>query len=88
MGGISILDEDAMRLAESQIPLLATKAGRAAYARAISNPANTLVMKSADGQLVLRKAGGGVVVLKELPAGTPARLGTVLRRPWPTTTHD
>lgn len=88
MGGISILDEDAMRLAESQIPLLATKAGRAAYERAISNSTNTLVMKSADGQLVMRKAGGGVLLLKALPAGTPARVGTVLRRSWPTTTHD
>jgi len=81
MGRITRLDEDAMRTAESQIPQLAAKAGKAAHLRAMSNGSTTLVMKSATGQLVLRKAGGqDTVVIKNLPASTPMRVGTVLRR--------
>ncbi|MBK9493941.1 MAG: hypothetical protein IPO08_05250 [Xanthomonadales bacterium] len=81
MSGVIRLDEEAMRTAESRIPQLAAKAGQAAYLRATSNQAITLVMKSATGQLVLRKAGGrDTIVIKNLPASTPVRVGTVLFR--------
>jgi len=68
-----------MLSAESRIPQLATQAGRAAHQRAVSQ-AGPLVMKSASGQLVARQAGGAEVVIKNLPASTPARAGTVLKR--------
>ena len=75
------LNEDAMQSAELRIPQLATQAGRAAHRRATENQTSSLVMKSASGQLVMRKAGGGdTVVIKNLPASTPARAGTVLTR--------
>lgn len=75
-----VLDETAMQSAESQIPQLASQAGRAAHLRAVNNHAATLVMKSAAGQLVARQAGGSVVVLKNLPASTPVEVGAVFKR--------
>lgn len=69
-----------MQSAEQQIPELATRAGRAAHARALRDQTGTLVMKTASGQLVARQAGGTEVLLKKLPASTPVRAGTVLTR--------
>jgi hypothetical protein len=75
------LNEDAMQSAELQIPQLATQAGRAAHQRATENQTSPLVMKSSTGQLVMRATGGGdTVVIKNLPASTPSRAGTVLIR--------
>ena len=75
------LNEEAMLSAELRIPQLAAQAGRAAHQRATANPSSSLVMTSASGQLVKRVAGdGGTVVIKTLPASTPARPGTVLTR--------
>lgn len=73
------LSESSMQAAESNIPRLATQAGRAAHQRALSQ-SGQLVMKSASGQLVARQAGGTEVVIKNLPASTPARAGMVLKR--------
>ena len=73
------LSEASMQTAESSIPQLATQAGRAAHQRAVAH-AGRLVMKSASGQLVERQASGVVVVIKNLPASTPTRAGTVLTR--------
>lgn len=73
------LDEAAMSSAEARIPQLATQAGRAAHQRAVAQ-SSPLVMKSAQGQLVVRQAGGAEVVIKNLPATTPVRAGTVLKR--------
>lgn len=75
------LNEDAMQSAELRIPQLAAQAGRAAHLRATENQTSPLVMKSATGQLVMRAAGGAdTVVIKNLPASTPSRAGTVLTR--------
>jgi hypothetical protein len=68
-----------MRSAETSIPGLATQAGRAAHQRAMAQ-AGHVVMKSASGQLVDRQASGQTVVIKALPATTPARTGMVLKR--------
>ena len=73
------LSEASMQAAESSIPQLATQAGRAAHQRAVAQ-SGSLVMKSASGQLVARQASGAVVVIKNLPASTPVRAGTVLTR--------
>ena len=75
-----ILDEATMQSAESQIPQLAHRAGRAAHQRAVSSHATTLVMKAPSGQLVARQTNGETVVLKKLPAATPVRLGAVFKR--------
>lgn len=80
MPRIPVLDEAAMQSAESQIPQLAHRAGLAAHQRAVSSQATTLVMKAPSGQLVARQTSGKVVVLKTLPAATPVRAGTVLKR--------
>ncbi len=74
------LNEVSMQSAELRIPQLATQAGRAAHLRATQSQTSPLVMKSASGQLVARAIGGTVVVIKSLPASTPARAGMVLTR--------
>lgn len=68
-----------MLAAEARIPALAAKAGRAAHRRALQET-GAVVMKSAEGDLVEMKEDGTVRILKPLPAGTPVRVGQVLRR--------
>lgn len=80
MTRIPVLDEASMQTAELQIPQLAHRAGLAAHRRAVSSQATVLVMKAPSGELVARQASGQVVVLKPLPAATPVRAGTVLKR--------
>ena len=76
-----VLDEASMQSAESQIPQLASMAGRAAHRRALTSYTASLVMKTPSGQLIERQAGGKVIVLKTLPTDTPVRAGTVFTRP-------
>lgn len=73
------LSEASMQSAESRIPQLAAQAGRAAHQRALAL-SGRVVMKSASGQLVEQQSSGVEVVIKALPASTPARVGTVLKR--------
>ncbi|MGY0196574.1 hypothetical protein ACWA7J_16025 [Leptothrix sp. BB-4] len=80
MPRIPVLDEASMQSAESQIPQLAHRAGLAAHRRAVSSHVTTLVMKAPSGDLVARQSSGLEVVLKKLPAATPVRAGTVLKR--------
>jgi hypothetical protein len=80
MPRIPVLDEATMQTAESEIPQLAHRAGLAALRRAVSSHATVLVMKAPSGDLVARQTSGEVVVLKTLPAATPVRVGTVLKR--------
>lgn len=80
MPRIPVLDEASMQSAESQIPQLARQAGLAAHQRAVCSQVAPLVMKGSSGDLVARQASGQVVVLKTLPAATPVRAGTVLKR--------
>ena len=75
-----VLDEASMQSAESQIPQLAHKAGLAAHRRAVSSQATALVMKAPSGDLVARQTSGQFLVIKTLPAATPVRAGTVLKR--------
>ena len=83
MPRIPVLDEAAMQTAELQIPQLAHRAGLEAHRRAVNSQAATLVMKTASGVLVARQASGQETVLKALPAATPVRAGTVLKRVTP-----
>jgi hypothetical protein len=54
----------------------------------VSSDTATLVMKTASGQLVARQVGGVVIVLKTLPASTPVRAGTVLKRVGKSRSHE
>lgn len=73
------LSEASMQSAESNIPRLATQAGRAAHQRALSQTGH-VVMKSSSGQLVKQQSNGVEVLIKTLPSSTPAQAGMVLKR--------
>jgi protein PhnA len=68
-----------MQAGEDLIPELAAEAGRAAHRRALIMTGR-VVMKSASGQLVERRADGQVLVIKPLPAETQVEPGLVLKR--------
>lgn len=73
------ISEATMLAGEQCIPQLATQAGRAAHERALAQQGR-VVMRSASGLLVERKASGEERVIKALPASTPVQRGLVLKR--------
>lgn len=73
------ISEASMQAGESRIPQLAAQAGKAAHERALVET-GAVVMRSAGGQLIELRSSGAVRVIKSLPASTPVRSGTVLRR--------
>jgi protein PhnA len=73
------LTEAAMLAAERRFPELAAKSGRAAYKLALAKTGG-VVVKTAKGALVERKADGTTTVIKSLRPGKRVKVGLVLKR--------